>query len=189
MTKKSILLIKPTNKISKKYYSKHLYFHDGDSGLDLYVLEDTTIGLGETLFIDLGIQCEMLEHTGNINNEYKNVSFYMYPRSSLSKYPFILGNHQGIIDAGYRGNLVAAVKYLPHKNELCELVDLTVRNEIQNKEEAIINIVNNLPKYTIPAGTRLFQICSRTLEPFEFKMVDTLSETQRGGGGFGSTGK
>jgi dUTP pyrophosphatase len=40
----------------------------------------------------------------------------------------------------------------------------------------------------IEQGQRLVQICSPTLEPFEVKLVTTLSSTERGEGGFGSTG-
>ena len=36
---------------------------------------------------------------------------------------------------------------------------------------------------------RLFQICMPDLSPFSVKIVDSLNDTTRGGGGFGSTGK
>jgi dUTPase len=45
-------------------------------------------------------------------------------------------------------------------------------------------------KYMMPM-TRMFQICSPTLEPFLVEIVDTeeaLGSTERGNGGFGSTG-
>ena len=38
------------------------------------------------------------------------LAYQLYPRSSLSKYPIMLANHVGIIDAGYRGNLIAAFR-------------------------------------------------------------------------------
>jgi len=40
----------------------------------------------------------------------------------------------------------------------------------------------------IEKGQRLVQICSPTLEPFQIKLVSSLSSTERGGNGFGSTG-
>jgi len=190
MTSKSTLYIKPIHKMAFEMYSKQLSTYKGDSGLDLYILEDVKINLGETKFIDLGIQCEMVETM--CDNTLQNVSYYMYPRSSFSKYPFILGNHTGIIDAGYRGNLIAAIKYLPHIGELNELMEISIRVSIKNKyinvEDSIRELNDNMPCYTIPAGTRLLQICSRHLDPFEFKLVEHLSETSRGAGGFGSTG-
>jgi dUTP pyrophosphatase len=189
MTTKSTLYIKPIHKMAFEMYNKQLSTHKGDSGLDLYILEDVKIHLGETKFIDLGIQCEMVETLPD--NTYQNVSYYMYPRSSFSKYPFILGNHTGIIDAGYRGNLIAAIKYLPHIGEINALIEISFLAGLKNKinvTDSIHEMNDNLPCYTIPAGTRLLQICSRHLDPFKFKLVDSLSETSRGSGGFGSTG-
>ena len=70
-----------------------------------------------------------------------------------------LANSVGIIDAGYRGTLKAIVDNIDTKN-----------------------------KVMIAKGTRLFQICSPTLEPITYEVVETLSETSRGSGGLGSTG-
>ena len=47
------LLIKPLNEKSKSYYSNHKHFHEGDAGLDLYILEDQIIKPGETAKIKL----------------------------------------------------------------------------------------------------------------------------------------
>ena len=93
----------------------------------------------------------------------KNVSYYLYARSSIYKTPLILANSVGIIDAGYRGEIMGAFRYIPRSD---------------SDEE-----------YTVKRGTRLLQICSRDLSPFSFSVVDELSETRRGEGGFGSTGK
>ena len=200
MKPQQTLRIKPTNEIAREFYSNHKQYHEGDSGLDLYILEDVEISLGETKFIDLGIQCEMIEnslyHIRDSSVTTKNVSYYLYPRSSFSKYPLILGNHTGIIDAKYRGNIKAAVKFLPHEEQIKDLINVafkTASEEDSNKPLSDINkicekITNKLPKYTIQAGTRLFQICARNLDEFDYKLVDKLSETTRGEGGFGSTG-
>jgi len=83
----------------------------------------------------------------------------MYPRSSISKTPLRLANSVGIIDSGYRGELQA-----PVDNFSCQ-------------------------KYIVEEGQRLFQICSGDLTPFfNIKIVDSLDQTDRGAGGFGSTG-
>ena len=42
--------------------------------------------------------------------------------------------------------------------------------------------------YTIDYGQRLFQIVAMDGSPLSFELVDTLSQTDRGAGGFGSTG-
>ena len=104
--------------------------------------------------IDLRIQCEAFYD----NENDKNVSYYLYPRSSISKTPLRMANSTGIIDAGYRGNIMVAV-----------------------------DNIDNEP-YTIEKGTRLFQICGPTLEPITMDIVDELSNSERGSNGFGSTG-
>ena len=155
------LLIKPENENVKSYYKNHSSYNKGDSGLDLFVPEDTEVKCGETVFVDLQIKCELLD------KENKNISYYLYPRSSISKTPLILANSVGIIDAGYRGNIKAAVKYIPSYDD------------IKSDEGSI---------YIIKKGTRLFQLCSPDLKELKFKLSNTLSETSRGEGGFGSTG-
>ena len=90
----------------------------------------------------------------------ENISYYMYPRSSMgSRTPLRLSNSVGIIDAGYRGNI-------------CAYVDN----------------IKELP-YTINRGDRLVQICSPTLDPINFEIVNQLSDSQRGVNGFGSSGR
>ena len=162
------LLIKPINTSVGEFYVNHSTYNEGDSGLDLFVPEDITIACGETKFIDLQIKCEMV----NTFLENKNVSYYLYARSSISKTPLILKNSVGIIDSGYRGNLIAAVHYSPTFDDL--------QNILYNK------LTNS---YTIKQGTRLVQICAPELQPFSFDVVNTLTETERGEGGLGSTGK
>jgi dUTP pyrophosphatase len=125
----------------------------GDAGLDLYCPEDIEVPAGKTAKIDFKIQCEGISDSND-----RNVCYYLYPRSSISKTPLRLANSVGIIDAGYRGNLMA--------------------------------VVDNISKesFNIQKGQRLFQICGRYLEPIHLNLVDTLSHSERGNGGFGSTG-
>jgi dUTP pyrophosphatase len=122
-----------------------------DSGFDLCCPEDCVVPAGGTVFVDLGVRCQM---EGGATHGY-----YLYPRSSLSKTPLRLANSVGIIDAGYRGTLKAAV-------------------DNRSGED-----------YTIKKGDRLFQICMPSLEPFGivFGVVDRA--TERGEGGMGSTGR
>jgi len=154
------LLLKPLNEEVKSMY------HDsataeanarreerGDAGLDLYCPGNLEILPGQTKCIDFKIQCEGLSDSND-----RNVCYYLYPRSSISKTSFRLANSVGIIDAGYRGNLMAMID--------------NISNEVQ----------------TIQKGTRLFQICGRYLEPVHLYLVEELTETERGNDGFGSTG-
>jgi len=64
-----------------------------------------------------------------------------------------------LIDGGYRGEIMAAVD--------------NIKNE----------------SYTIEPGQRLFQLVAMDGSPIHFELVERLSESTRGEGGFGSTGK
>ena len=141
--------IKPLNNDAFECYSSHGHFHDGDAGLDLYVLKSETFKAGETRLVKLGISCQPED----------NKAYFLFPRSSISKTPLRLSNSIGLIDAGYRGEIMAS----------CD------------------NIKDH--DYTIEKGDRLFQLVSADCSPISYKIVDTLSETTRGSGGFGSTGK
>tara|TARA_B100000902_G_C26760879_1_gene645529 strand:+ start:28 stop:489 length:462 start_codon:yes stop_codon:yes gene_type:complete len=150
------LLLKPATSELRTQYMNHSHYNPGDSGLDLFFPEDVTLNRGDMgVQVNLGIQCEALS-----KDSQSNVSYYLYPRSSISKTPVRMSNSVGIIDAGYRGPIIVAL----------DLVD------------------PNANTCTINKGTRLFQICSPTLDPIHLTVVDSLSETERGNNGFGSTG-
>ena len=136
----------------KEHYQNFTSHHIGDSGIDLIVPEDVVVGNLSVGTIDHLIQCEMTNYLNEI------VSYYLYPRSSISKTPFTMANSVGVIDAGYRGNIMAKIRNM----------DLTNSNKVL-------------------LGDKMFQICSPDLRPIKIKIVDTLSETSRGSGGFGST--
>lgn len=153
------LLIKPMTDVTKSLYTHNQNHHEGDSGLDLYCPDTITIYPGETTCINFQIQCEAFKSSEQSLTSGRNISYYLYPRSSIAKTPLRLANSVGIIDAGYRGNI-------------CAFVD-NIKDE----------------PYRIDYATRLFQICSPTLEPIEYSIVNALSETTRGAGGFGSTGR
>jgi hypothetical protein len=90
-----------------------------------------------------------------------NTGFYLYPRSSISKTCLRMANSTGIIDSGYRGNLIA-------------MMDVVYEEE-----------------YFVNAYDKLVQICAPGLVPVVVNVVDTEEElgekTARGEGGFGST--
>tara|TARA_B100000427_G_C15430846_1_gene560744 strand:- start:506 stop:943 length:438 start_codon:yes stop_codon:yes gene_type:complete len=141
--------IKPFSKNVRSLYEKHGSFHEGDAGLDLFIVNKMTVKPGLSEIIKLQIACENIE----------NKPFFLLPRSSISKTSLRLSNSIGLIDPGYRGEIMAAV------------------DNIKNEE------------YTIEPGQRLFQLLALDGSPISFELVDELSETSRGIGGFGSTGK
>ena len=143
------LKIRPFNAEVKQMYENHGHFHDGDAGLDLFVINEQTISAGETTLIHLQIACENTE----------NRPYLLMSRSSIGKTSLRLANAVGLIDAGYRGEIMAVV------------------DNIKTED------------YTVEPGQRLFQLVAMDGSPIYFELVEELSDTTRGGGGFGSTGK
>jgi dUTP pyrophosphatase len=80
--------------------------HHIDAGFDLYVPEPVVIPSPCLIKINFQIQCaaQIMTHQG----KQFNTGFYLYPRSSLSNTKLRLANSVGIVDAGYRGNLIGA---------------------------------------------------------------------------------
>lgn len=75
-----------------------------DAGFDLYTPQSQLVLASEVLKIDYHIKCsaQMCLDSG----KKFNTGFYLYPRSSISKTQLRLANSVGIIDAGYRGNII-----------------------------------------------------------------------------------
>jgi dUTP pyrophosphatase len=140
--------IKPFSDDIYSMYKNHSHFHQGDAGLDLFITKDQVIDPGSTAKIHLGISCENMEMK----------PYLLMARSSISKTPLRLSNAVGLIDAGYRGEIMAAVDNIKDSS------------------------------YRLEKGQRLFQLVSMNGESIHFDLVDTLSDTSRGKGGFGSTG-
>lgn len=83
----------------------------------------------------------------------------LVPRSSMSKTPLRCANSVGIIDADYRGELSIA-----YENISCS-------------------------DYMIFRGDRIAQLIIVPIAVVDVEKAQTLSETERGAGGYGSTGK
>lgn len=162
------LEICPENDTIKEFYKNRLNYSD-DSGVDLYVPENISFGLGETKFIDHKIKCRMVNEKGDC------VGYYLYPRSSISKTPLTLANNVGIIDKNYRGNIIAACRHNPTDADWKYL--FTNHNGVENRG------------YELIKSSRIVQICAPDLSPLSLKLVDSLDLTDRGISGFGSTGQ
>jgi dUTP pyrophosphatase len=126
------------------------YSKPGDAGLDLTAIsmqkdnyDNITYGTGLAIEIPEG-------YVGLI-----------FPRSSNSKTDLYLTNHVGVIDSGYRGEIM--FKYRP------------------------VNGLLNAKIYHI--GDRIGQLIIMPYPQIELVETAELSDTERGDGGFGSTGK
>ena len=90
----------------------------------------------------------------------KDVMLCIFPRSGLaSKFGISLANAVGVVDSDYRGEL----------------------------KVPMINL--GTEPYTIAPGERVAQLCIAPVWQAAFVPAATLNETERGAGGFGSTGK
>ena len=86
----------------------------------------------------------------------------LFPRSSISKTPMSLRNSVGVIDSGYRGSIILKFKKYD-------------RNHLDHP-------------YAYTVGDRIGQIMILPYPKIEFIEVDELTQSDRGDGGFGSTG-
>lgn len=154
------------------------YAHDTDCGMDLTAVSKTFDEYGNVVY-GFGLAFEIP----------KGYAGFIFPRSSNHKSRMLLTNSVGVIDAGYRGEVTAKFaqrtslgipkKFLPRikylltgKMEICRLSSYEAAN------------VNN---YNV--GDRVAQMVILPYPKVEFVEVDELSDTERGTGGYGSTGK
>ena len=86
----------------------------------------------------------------------------IFPRSSVRKTRLMLSNCVGVVDSGYRGELQATF------------------NKINN---------DSVSENDYKVGDRIAQIMIIPHPDIQFEEADELSDTERGEGGFGSTGK
>jgi dUTP pyrophosphatase len=88
----------------------------------------------------------------------------IWPRSGLFVREGLIV-HPGIIDQGFRGEVKVGVLYFPKENGVF------------------------LPSLHIKAGDRIAQLTVEPIPAVELVQVEEVSETNRGAGGFGSTGR
>jgi dUTP pyrophosphatase len=123
--------------------------HEGDAGADLYAREAATLAPGERRLVPTGVAVAIpAGHVGLVT-----------PRSGWAARSGVsIVNTPGIVDSGYRGELV------------------------------VILINHGAVPVEIARGDRIAQLVVLPVVAVEFEVVDELDETGRGTGGFGSTG-
>ncbi|USG63433.1 dUTP diphosphatase [Brevibacillus ruminantium] len=145
-----------------------------DAGFDLVAVEDVIIRPGETAKIPTGLAFALPE----------GYELQVRPRSGISaKSKLRISNAPGTVDAGYRG-------------EICILMD-NIRQvagedgqrclDVNDKEvEAGCEVDRHA--YLVRKGDRIAQGVLAVVPIAVFEEVDELDETERGTGGFGSSG-
>lgn len=143
-----------------------------DSGVDLpsqgiTLLHSRPVAQdGSYLRNNLGIKMELGVVAAALDADGKPAPCLLLARSSMSLTPLRLANQIGLVDAGYRGQLIARV----------DCLDPTVED------------------YSVAEGHRLFQIVQHNWLPFKnVYVVESATDLpappdNRGSGGFGSTG-
>lgn len=137
------------------------YGRHGDAGMDLTATSKW--------YDEHGNVCYGTQLAFEIPNGFAG---FLFPRSSNTKKDLILGNSVGVIDSGYRGEVV--FKFKP-------TIIYTMGDSI-NFVGPPYHLLNN---YEI--GDRIGQLIIMPYPQIEFNEVDELSHTDRGIGGFGST--
>ena len=139
--------------------------NESDAGYDLFSTEYTTLEPFQRKLVSTGINMEIPQ------------GFYgrIAPRSGLACKKGI-DVMAGVIDSGYRGE----IKVL--------LINLNFEgyNLQPNAFEAMFGSAN---KTEIKPGDRIAQLVIEKCHTVEWKAMETLEESQRGEGGFGSSGQ
>ena len=130
------------------------YAKPGDAGMDITCT---------SFDYDRRNDCYMY-HTGLAFEVPEGYVMLIFPRSSNRKTEYYLANHVGVLDSGYRGELMLAFKKRDDNSDSF-----------------------NKPPYGVKE--RIGQIIILPYPMVQMIESETLSETDRGTGGFGSTGK
>lgn len=127
------------------------YSKSGDAGLDLTATSKYFDDNGSIVY-GTGLSIEIPEGFVGL----------LFPRSSLTNYDLSLGNHVGVVDSGYRGEILFKFKDIA--------VFPAVRREYQ-------------------VGDRIGQLLIIPYPKIELVESTELSDSSRGNSGYGSTGR
>jgi dUTP pyrophosphatase len=139
------------------------YSSAGDAGMDMVAISAEIAADGSYIEYGTGIAVEIP----------KGYVGLIFARSSISKTSLILANHVGVVDSGYRGE----IKFRFKDTKMTK----TMRMGRQWKWFA--------GETAYEVGNKIGQLMILPYPQIEFVEVDELSDSERGEGGFGSTGK
>ena len=155
------------------------YSKKGDAGVDLTAV-DYYYDVEGNIVYRTGLAIEIPEgYVGLI-----------FPRSSICNYDINLTNAVGVIDSGYRGEVT--MKFKP---TLCfqpnEATNYLADDKFDASDGVYIPYDERVPiePHVYECGERIGQIIIMPYPQIEFEEVESLTETERGDGGYGSTGK
>ncbi|MGM0904237.1 MAG: dUTP diphosphatase [Bacillota bacterium] len=147
------------------------YAHDYDAGVDIVATEDVVVEPGETVKVPTGIAVSIPA----------GYEAQIRPRSGITL-KTKLRVQLGTIDAGYTGELGVVVDNISSNLDFGD----GWPKGIDGKELVGANLSEST--YVIFKGDRVAQLVIAPVEQATFIEVETLEQTQRGEGGFGSSG-
>jgi dUTP pyrophosphatase len=153
------------------------YAHSTDCGLDLIAVSKTFDEYGNVVY-GFGLAFEIPE----------GYAGFIFPRSSNHKSGLLLTNSVGVIDAGFRGEVTAKFatrKWTTQPEKLIERIRYFIKGDYSGRLNSFA--IFNERNYEI--GDRVAQMVILPYPKVEFVEVDELSDTERGTGGYGSTGR
>ena len=141
------------------------YAHDGDAGMDVYAVEDVKLLPFTPTLVKTGLVADI--PTG--------YEIQVRPRSGLAlKYGITVFNAPGTIDEGYKGQIGVILLWSPFAD--CDRTSFDPATCIKGSW-MMLHKGDRIAQFVVAPVTRC--------EPVEVKEV---SDTERGTGGFGSTG-
>lgn len=168
-----------------EFYKNETGRSDDNAGYDMYIAQTCETKAGSVSLVNLGCKARMVKCFPDSLEQ--DVPFWLAPRSSIWKSGVTQANSIGIIDKSYRGPLMGAVIPI-HKPE-----GYWSHSAGSAKSGSYV-WMNCDSKDTgnpiLEKGQRLFQIVAPDMGHIrDVRIVESLPETKRGEGGFGSTGK
>ncbi len=149
------------------------YATPGSACVDLYATEDILIQPGECKAIPTGLAFEIPE----------GYQMKIHPRSGISlKTPLRIANAPGCVDSDFRGEVKVLLWNSVRESKLILTKCLSITNKEIDRQTFSTNT------YSISKGDRIAQAEIVPVIRASFIESDTLGETERGTGGFGSTG-
>lgn len=159
------------------------YAHDGDMCMDL-----TAISFDYDIENDVYIY-----HTGIKVEIPKGYGMLIFPRSSNRRTEAYMTNHVGVIDSGYRGEILVCFKNRTHSSlgRIYRKFARGINIVLDFLEKRNDYITEDFVKTDAPykVGERIAQCCVIPYPQMIFEKVDELSDSERGENGHGSTGK
>jgi len=142
------------------------YATPGSAAMDLICIEDITLSPGETKMIHTGLSIWL-------GVKWRDVAALILPRSGLGHKGLILGNGTGLIDEDYQGELMVSAWNRNKKG----FID---RGDGCSRETGMIEL---------KVGDRFAQLVIVPVIKAQWDLVEEFSTTtERGQGGFGSSG-